>query len=193
LRELSFLNNGVKINLLDKRSNKEESFAFVGGVKSFVEYINRAKSTLHPNLFYASGRRDDIEVELSMQWNDSYQENVFCFTNNILEYFSKSELVITRSGSSITAELINCKMPFISIPYPYSADSHQDKNATYFENKGYSFSIKEKNINKELFPLIKLIYSDKEILNKLIENQKNHTDTDVFFKINKEVKNLINE
>ena len=83
LRELSFLNNGVKINLVDQRNNKEESFAFVGGVKSFVEYINRTKSTLHPNLFYASGKRDDIEVELSMQWNDSYAEQVLCFTNNI--------------------------------------------------------------------------------------------------------------
>jgi len=118
---------------------------------------------------------------------------LFNFSNNILEYFSKSELVITRSGSSITAELINCKIPFISIPYPYSADAHQDKNATYFEKKGYSFLIKENEVNEKLFPLIKSIYKDKEILNKLIEKQKNHSDTDVFFKINNEVKNLINE
>ena len=118
---------------------------------------------------------------------------LFNFTNNILEYFSKSELVITRSGSSITAELINCKMPFISIPYPYSADAHQDKNATYFEKKGFSFLIKENEVNEKLFPLIKSIYKDKEILNKLIQKQKNHSDSDVFLKINKEVKILINE
>jgi len=118
---------------------------------------------------------------------------LFNFTNNILEYFSKSELAITRSGSSVTARTINCNMPFISIPYPYSADRHQDKNATYFEKKGYSFLIKENEVNEKLFPLIKSIYKDKEILNKLIEKQKNHSDTGVFLKINNEVKNLINE
>jgi UDP-N-acetylglucosamine--N-acetylmuramyl-(pentapeptide) pyrophosphoryl-undecaprenol N-acetylglucosamine transferase len=118
---------------------------------------------------------------------------LFNFSNNILEYFSKSELAITRSGSSISAELINCKMPFISIPYPYSADGHQEKNATYFEKKGYSFLIKENEVNEKLFTLIKSIYKDKEILNRIIEKQKNHSDKDVFFKINNEVKNLINE
>ncbi len=118
---------------------------------------------------------------------------LFNFTNNILEYFSRVELVITRSGSSITAELISCKIPFICIPYPHSAESHQEKNATYFEKKGYSFLIKEKEINSKLFPLIKLIYKDKEILNKLTEKQKTHSDKDVFFKINNEVKNLIHE
>jgi len=118
---------------------------------------------------------------------------LFNFTHNILEYFSQAELVITRSGSSITAELINCKIPFISIPYPHSTDSHQDKNAAYFEKKGYSFLIKEKEINEKLLPLIKLIYSDKEILKKLIKKQKNHSDKDAFFKINNEVKNLVYE
>ena len=83
---------------------------------------------------------------------------LFNFSNNILEYFSKSELVITRSGSSITAELINCKIPFISIPYSHSAESHQDKNAAYFEKKGYSFSIKESEVDQKLLPLIKKLY-----------------------------------
>ena len=117
---------------------------------------------------------------------------LFNFTNNIFKYFSRVELVITRSGASVTAELINCKIPFISIPYPYSADSHQDKNAVYFKKKGYSFLIKENEIHKKLFPLIKLIYRDKKILNKLIEKQKKHSDANVFIKINNEVKKLIN-
>jgi DNA gyrase subunit B len=89
LRELSFLNNGVKIKLVDQRTGKEEDFAFSGGVQGFVEYINRTKSVLHPSVFYSAGESKvgdsgvTIGVEVAMQWNDSYAEQVLCYTNNI--------------------------------------------------------------------------------------------------------------
>ena len=83
LRELSFLNNGVKIELVDQRNGKSENFAYSGGVKGFVEYMNRSKNVLHPKIFYAIGEKDGMTIEVSMQWNDSYSESVQCFTNNI--------------------------------------------------------------------------------------------------------------
>src|SRR6267143_1246332 len=83
LRELSFLNNGVKIQLVDQRFGKEENFAHTGGVKGFVEYINRSKNVLHSTPFHAIAQKEGITVEVAMQWNDSYQEQVLCFTNNI--------------------------------------------------------------------------------------------------------------
>ncbi len=88
LRELSFLNNGVRIRLVDERQNKSDDFAFAGGVKGFVEFINQGKKVLHPTVFHASGERSSdqgttIAAEVAMQWNDGYVENVLCFTNNI--------------------------------------------------------------------------------------------------------------
>ncbi|MEO6918659.1 MAG: DNA gyrase subunit B, partial [Collimonas sp.] len=83
IRELSFLNNGVHIKLTDQRTGKEENFAFEGGTRGFVEYINKAKTVLHPTIFQATGEKDNVTVDVSMQWNDAYNEQVLCFTNNI--------------------------------------------------------------------------------------------------------------
>ncbi len=93
LRELSFLNNGVRIRLIDERNGKSDDFSGAGGVKGFVEFINNGKKILNPNVFHAVGERPadtyggipgtSIGVEVAMQWNDGYNESVLCFTNNI--------------------------------------------------------------------------------------------------------------
>tara|TARA_B100000214_G_scaffold242876_1_gene177985 strand:- start:7828 stop:10257 length:2430 start_codon:yes stop_codon:yes gene_type:complete len=85
LRELAFLNSNLKINISDKRNTepKNVQLYYEGGVKSFVEYLDRSKASIQENIIYLKGLKSDIEVELALNWNDSYYENVLCFTNNI--------------------------------------------------------------------------------------------------------------
>ena len=125
--------------------------------------------------------------------NAGIDYEIFNFSDNIMNYFTKINLVISRSGASVLGELVNMNKPFISIPLPTSADDHQLKNAEFYQRKGYGLLLREKEIKDKLFDLINSIFQDKSILNNIISNQRQYSDKDIFRNLNIEIKKITNE
>jgi UDP-N-acetylglucosamine--N-acetylmuramyl-(pentapeptide) pyrophosphoryl-undecaprenol N-acetylglucosamine transferase len=136
--------------------------------------------------------------EQNDQLSEFYRKNninceIFNFTNKIIDYYTKANLVITRSGASVLGELINIKIPFISIPLPTSADNHQLKNAIYYKKKGFGYLMDEKDINDQLYPFIKSIFKDKTLIKNILAKQSQYSDKNIFQNLNNQIEKIIHE
>ena len=197
-KKISYIGNIIREKILNfkpqNKKSKKINILILGGsqaAKIFAEKIPRiiklCKSNKIDIKIFQQCLTDQNKYLRTFYKKSQINFKIFNFEKDILNYYKKVNLVITRSGSSVIAELINCQIPFIAIPLESSADNHQLVNATFFKTKGMCYLLREHEIDKKLFLLIKSFHKDKSLLSKIKNKQKKFINKNVYKKIKNEI------
>ncbi len=189
-----------KIQATDQNKLSDLKILVLGGSQAakifgeeLPEIFIKLKNLNIPIKIFQQCQREQNQQLSSLYQKHKIDHEIFNFTDKIIQYYSKVNLVITRSGASVLGELINLKIPFISIPLPSSADNHQYKNAAFYKKKNFGFLIDEKKIKYNLFDLIISLFKDKTLIYNILLNQKQYSDKNIFKNLDTQLEKILNE